>query len=52
MSAENTRDYYRQQGAEAEREQIIELLSNKTTDCDISYLPGLVKAIELIKEEK
>lgn len=28
MSAENTRDYYRQQGAKAERERIIKLLED------------------------
>jgi len=60
VSAENTRDYYRRQGAEAERERIIKLLESRATLMDKCKASNCVcrqsaidfeYAIELIKGE-
>lgn len=53
MSAENTRDYYRNQGAESERERIIKLLDSlKDWDSTIPIRESHADAIiALIKGE-
>ena len=46
---EDTRNFYRNQGVQLERDRIINAIEQITDTCDSSYLAGLYKALTLIK---
>ena len=54
MSAENVREFYRQQGIEQERERIIALLERGCLDHDIyeNICGSFAEAVALIKGEQ
>lgn len=51
MSAENIRDYYRNQGVQVERERIIKLLQEELCSCVLAECL-IAQAVALIKGEK